>query len=61
VPRDIMKYVAIILLIFAAIVGIIMVNVKSSQTVPVASGSAGVLLFVFLWFVLFVIPKLEDR
>jgi hypothetical protein len=49
-----------ILTIFAVIVGIVFVNIKEKYSQPVASGSAGVLLFVFLWFILFVLPRLRE-
>lgn len=45
-------------IVFAMFV-LLVSNVRTTYSHPVANGTAGILLFVFLWFVMFVIPKLE--
>ena len=55
-----MKKAALVLAVFSAMIVLLLSNIKSTQSIPVANGSAGMLFFVFIWFVLFVIPKLEE-
>lgn len=46
----------------AVVAMIIMVvsKVKETHSPPVASGCAGVSLFIFLWFIVFVLPRFRD-
>ena len=54
-----MKYTVFILTILAAMSVLLVSNVRTTYSHPVANGTAGVLLFIFLGFIFFVIPKLE--
>jgi len=56
-----MRNVWMVVTIIAAMISVVVSSVKETHSAPVASGCAGVSLFVFLWFIAFVIPKLEDR
>jgi hypothetical protein len=57
--RNTMKYGGFILSIVAAMIIVLLANIKHAYSQPVASGSAGLLLFVFIWFICFVIPRIE--
>jgi len=48
----------IVSIIFAMIV-MLLANIRSAYSQPVANGSAGVLLFIFIGFIMFILPKLE--
>ena len=54
-----MKLAVFFLTIFAMMISVTVTNAKAAFPTPVASGTAGVLLFVFIWFIVFIIPKLE--
>lgn len=54
-----MKYTVFIITILAAMFILLVSNVRTTYSHPVANGTAGILLFIFLWFIMFVIPKLE--
>jgi hypothetical protein len=46
--------------IASAIVLIVGANVKSTQSPPVSSGFTILSFFVFLWFVIFVLPRFKE-
>lgn len=54
-----MKTTVFILTTLAAMFILLVANVRTTYSHPVANGTAGVLLFIFLGFIMFVIPRLE--
>lgn len=46
----------LIVAIVMAIIIVVLSNIKNTYSPPVASGCAGVFFFIFLWFIMFVLP-----
>lgn len=52
-----MKYGMFVLTAFAAMLVVLLADIRTTYSPPVANGCAGIFLFVFLWFILFIIPR----
>jgi len=47
--------------IVAAIIMLISSNIKSTNTHEVSAGYSTIFYFGFLWFLLFIVPKIGDK
>jgi len=52
-----MKYGMFALTAMAAAIIMVLANIRTTYSPPVANGCAGVSLFIFLWFIFFIIPR----